>query len=139
MWSFPFSLRAVLFHCPVSFLPDENVPGGASGKEPTCQCKRHKRGRFDPLVGKSLWRQHGNPLQCSCLKNLMDRGAWRATVHGVAKSQTRLKRLSTVQGTWQAVLRHCHHCVPALHTSSTMLRPSSKLKHTSRQSREAGM
>ena len=32
----------------------------------------------------------GNPLQYSCLENTMDRGAWRTTVHGVAKSQTRL-------------------------------------------------
>ena len=31
-----------------------------------------------------------NPLQCSCLGNPMDRGAWKSTVHGVAKSQTRL-------------------------------------------------
>ena len=33
---------------------------------------------------------HGNPLQYSCLENPMDRGAWRAVVHGVTKSQTRL-------------------------------------------------
>ena len=33
----------------------------------------------------------GNPLPYSCLENPMDRGAWRAIVHGVAKSQTRLK------------------------------------------------
>ena len=33
---------------------------------------------------------HGNTLQCSCLENPMDRGAWRATVLGVAKSRTRL-------------------------------------------------
>ena len=38
-----------------------------------------------------------NPLQYSCLENLMDRGARWATVHGVTKSWTRLKRLSTVQ------------------------------------------
>ena len=31
---------------------------------------------------------HGNPLQYSCLRNSMDKGAWRATVHGMAKSQT---------------------------------------------------
>ena len=37
---------------------------------------------------------HGNPLQYSCLKNPMDRGAWRATVHRVAQSQTQLKQLS---------------------------------------------
>ena len=36
-----------------------------------------------------------NPLQHSCLESPLDRGAWRATVHGVAKSQTRLKRPST--------------------------------------------
>ena len=38
---------------------------------------------------------HGNPLQYSCLENLMDRGAWRATVHRVAKCWTQLKGLST--------------------------------------------
>ena len=32
-------------------------PGGASGKEPTCQCRRHKRCRFDPWVGKIPWRR----------------------------------------------------------------------------------
>ena len=35
---------------------------------------------------------NGNPLQYSCLQKSMDRGAWRAKVHGVAKSQTGLKR-----------------------------------------------
>ena len=38
---------------------------------------------------------NGNPLQCSCLKNPRDRGAWWAAVYGVAQSQTRLKRLSS--------------------------------------------
>ena len=37
---------------------------------------------------------NGNPLQCSCLENPMAKGAWWATVHGVAQSWTRLKRLS---------------------------------------------
>ena len=36
---------------------------------------------------------HGNPHQYSCLENPMDRGAWRATVHGVTKSWTRLSNL----------------------------------------------
>ena len=40
--------------------------------------------------GRSSGGGHGNPLQYSCLENHMDRGAWRATVHGVTKSQTRL-------------------------------------------------
>ena len=38
--------------------------------------------------GRALGGEHGNPLQYSCLENPMDRGAWWATVHGVAKSQT---------------------------------------------------
>ena len=44
--------------------------------------------------GRSHGEGHGDPLQYSCLENLMDRGAWRAIVHRVAKSQTRLKWLS---------------------------------------------
>ena len=39
-----------------------------------------------PRLGRSPGEGNGNPLQYSCLGNLMDRGAWRATVHGVAKS-----------------------------------------------------
>ena len=42
-----------------------------------------------------LGEGNGNPLQSSCLENPMDRGAWWATVQGVTKSQTWLKRLST--------------------------------------------
>ena len=40
-----------------------------------------------PGLGRSLGEGNGNPLQYSYLENPMDRGAWRATVHGVAKSQ----------------------------------------------------
>ena len=40
--------------------------------------------------GRSTGEGTGNLLQYSCLENLMDRGAWQATVHGVAKSQTQL-------------------------------------------------
>ena len=43
-----------------------------------------------PELGRSPGEGNGNPLQYSCLGNPMDRGAWRATVHGVSKSQTRL-------------------------------------------------
>ena len=114
-------------------------PGGTSGKEPACQCRRQKRQRFDPWVGKiprrrarqpilvflpgkshgwrslvgcSPWGReesdtterldfhfslscfgegNGNLLQCSCLENPRDGGAWLAAVYGVTQSQTRLK------------------------------------------------
>ena len=53
---------------------------GASGKEYTCQYRGCKRHGFSPWVRKIPWRRKCNPLQYSCLKNLMDRGAWWATV-----------------------------------------------------------
>ena len=43
-----------------------------------------------PGLGRSPGGGHGNPLQCSCPENPMDRGAWWATVHGAAKSCTQL-------------------------------------------------
>ena len=64
---------------------ETGFPGGASGREPVCQCRRHKRRTLDPWVGKSPWRRNGNPLQCFCQENPRDRGAWRAMVHGVAR------------------------------------------------------
>ena len=43
---------------------------------------------------------NGTPLQYSCVENPVDRGAWWATVCGVAQSRTRLKRLSSREGRW---------------------------------------
>ena len=43
-----------------------------------------------PGLGRSPGEGHGNIFQCSCLENPMDREAWQAIVHGVAKSQTLL-------------------------------------------------
>ena len=43
-----------------------------------------------PGLGISPGERSGNPLQYSCLENSVDRGAWQATVHGIAESQTRL-------------------------------------------------
>ena len=45
---------------------------------------------FIPGSGRSPGVGNGNPLQCSCLENFMDRGVWQATVHGVAKCWTQL-------------------------------------------------
>ena len=60
----------------------------------TCQCRRHKRCGFDPWVKKFPWKRARNPLQYSCLRNPMERGAWRPTAHRVTQSWTRLKWLS---------------------------------------------
>ena len=50
---------------------------------------------MSPRLGRCPGGGHGNPLQYSGLVSPMDRGAWQAAAHGVTKSQTRLKRLST--------------------------------------------
>ena len=62
-------------------------PGGSEGKESACNAG--DLGSI-PGLGRSPGGGHYNPLQNSCLENPMDRGAWEAIVHGVAKSQTRL-------------------------------------------------
>ena len=62
-------------------------PGGSEDKASACNA-----GDPDliPGWGRSPGEGNGNPLQYSCLENPMDRGTWRATVHRVAKSRTRL-------------------------------------------------
>ena len=52
---------------------------------PASQAVQCRRLRFNPWVRKIPWRKDGNPLQYSCLENLMDGGVWQATVHGVAE------------------------------------------------------
>ena len=54
-------------------------------------CLQCRRPGFDPWVRKISREGTGNPLQYSCLENTTDRGAWQATVCGVAKSWTRLR------------------------------------------------
>ena len=58
---------------------------GSDGKESACS------GGDPGLIpgsGRSPKEANGNPLQYTCLKNSMDRGAWRSTVHGVTESDT---------------------------------------------------
>ena len=60
-------------------------PGGSDGKASVCNV-----GDLDsiPRLGRSPGEGNGNPLQYSCLGNLMERGTWQAIVHGVTKSGT---------------------------------------------------
>ena len=60
-------------------------PGGSDGKEPA-----YSVGDLGliPVLGRFPGERNDNPLQYSCLENPMDREAWQATVHGIAKSQT---------------------------------------------------
>ena len=80
------------------------LPGGASGKEPSANAGDIRDAGAIPGSGRYPGGGLGNPLQYSCLENPMDRGAWWATVHGIAKSWTWLKRLSTLRHSVSLVL-----------------------------------
>ena len=60
-------------------------PGGSEVKNPPANARDMG---LIPELGRSPGGENGNLLQDSCLENSMDREAWWATVHGVAKSQT---------------------------------------------------
>ena len=64
------------------------LPQWLSGKEPACNAADAGEVTSAPGSGRSPGGRNGNPLQDQCLENPADRGAWRATVHGVAKSRT---------------------------------------------------
>ena len=68
-----------------TFMATTGFPGGSDGKESACNAG--DLGSI-PGLGRSSGEGNGYPLQYSCLENSMDRGAWQAIVHGVAKSWT---------------------------------------------------
>ena len=65
-------------------------PGSSSDKESACQTRVAGGAGLIPGSGRSPGGRNSNPLQCSCLGNLMDGGAWWETAHRVTKSQTQL-------------------------------------------------
>ena len=64
--------------------------GGSMVKNPPANAGDARDMGLIPGLGSSPGGGHDNPLQYSCLENPVDRGAWLATVYGVAKSWTRL-------------------------------------------------
>ena len=77
-------------HLMIRLLSHWGFPGGSDSKEPACNA-----GELGSIPGSGRFsgEGNGNPLKFSCLENSMDRGAWRATVHGVTESQTQLSDL----------------------------------------------
>ena len=67
-----------------------DFPGGTSGKEHACRCRRLKRHWFDLWVGKIPWWRSWQPTPVILPEEIpMDRGAWQATVYKVMQSRTR--------------------------------------------------
>ena len=88
-------LRTILWN--ISRLPNTHTRASqvALVKNPPANAVDIRDAGSIPESGRSPGGEHGNPLWYSCLENPMDRGAWGATVHRVAKSGTWMKRLST--------------------------------------------
>ena len=80
-------------------LQKPQFPGGSVVKNPPANAGLTGGVGSSPWLGRSPGGGNGNPLQYSCLGNSMDRGSWRATVHGVAKSQTQLSEWTFRQTT----------------------------------------
>ena len=88
------------------YMPWQGFPGGSVVKNPSANAGDAGSVGPVPGLGGSLGRGNSNPLQYFCLENSMDRGAWQATVHSVAKSWTRLRgwaRTHTPSGDWGSV------------------------------------
>ena len=69
---------------------NKGLPGWHSGKESTCQLKRHETQVRCLGLGRCPRERNGNLLQYSCQENSMDRGTWWAVAHEVTKSQAQL-------------------------------------------------
>ena len=93
------------------------LPGESHGWRSLVGCSpwgRYKSDRTERLhfhfslscVGEG----YGNPLQCSCLKNPRDGGAWWAAIYGVAQSRIRLKRLSSSSSSSSNALKEVYPC-----------------------------
>ena len=131
--SFPLPLP----HCSYDWLPSKSIRRAfqvAQWKRIACQCWRHKRRKFNPWVGKIPWRRKWQPTPVFLPENSMDRGAWYATVHGVAKSRPWLSTCTHPPQAFPQLLRRTktanrilwlplrmktelglvHHCIPKM-------------------------
>ena len=91
----PLDFYTIEKHCVKRIVREHlGFPGDASGKEVTCQYRRCQRHGFDPWVRKIWWGRVWQPTPVFSPGESMDRGAWQATVHGVARTRTLLKQLS---------------------------------------------
>ena len=92
-----------------SLFINRGFPGGSVGKESTCSAGDKEDEGLITGLGRSLEKENSNPLQHSCLGTLMDWGAWRATAHGVTKSDTtKASEHSLVLTAGNIIFTHLH-------------------------------
>ena len=91
------------------------LPGESHGQRSLVGCSPWGREELDmteelhfPFSLSCIGEGNGNPLQCSCLENPRDGGAWWAAIYGVAQSRTRLMRLSSSSMLLQSIVYGTH-------------------------------
>ena len=99
----------------ISLTGNEGLPRWHSGEESACQCKRHKRCRFDPWVGKIAWRRKWQPTPVLLPGKSQGQRSLAATVQGVAQSRTRQRTHTHTHRPWCWTSFHglicIHFCV----------------------------
>ena len=90
------------------------LPGKSQGQRSLVGCSPWGRKESDTTERldfhfsfSCIGEGNGNPLQCSCLENPRDRGAWLAAVYGIAQSRTRLKQLSSSSSSRMFTINTC--------------------------------
>ena len=97
--------RKAIFHKLSAVVIKQGFPGGTVLNNPSMNAEHARDSGSIPGLGRSPGTGNGNPLLYSCLENQINRGAWWAIVHGVAKSRT---RLSTHARTHARAHTHTH-------------------------------
>ena len=113
-----------------------NVQGG---KEPTCQCRDIRDAGLIPGLERSPREVCGNPLQYSCLENPIDKGAWWAMVHRIAKSWTRLKPLSKHSMYYYITASHSGLCSCWFYGSVSIVMVSEGLRKVHEREKDASL
>ena len=106
-----------------------DFPGGAIVKNPPANAGEDRVKDLIPGSGRSPAAGNGNPLQYSCLENSTDRGAWRATVHEVAKSRTWLNNWAHITFSRHVWVLVSTHSPPLLFVGLIYSHPKSPIFH----------
>ena len=99
--------RKAIFHKLSAVVIKQGFPGTVL-KNPSVNAEHARDSGSIPGLGRSLGTGNVNPLLYSCLENQMNRGAWWAIVHGVAKSRTRLSSHTHTHTHTHIELSHTH-------------------------------
>ena len=122
MWDYYYHKKSFIWHILRQWHPTPVLlPGKSHGQRSLMGCSPWGRWESDTTERlpfhfslSCIGEGNGNPLQCSCLENPRDGGAWWAAVYGVAQSRTRLERLSSSSSSTYASMGYSNNLINSL-------------------------